>query len=270
MTENIFSVRIAVKEGPIKIKSLNGNQLNEQYTLWDNIVASEHFPANVDSAFYLLSLEKSVSIRHEVYRVESELVDAINLIAWAWPFSGGSFINLEMRKLVISPRYESNAKEIEEELLAREGFHQVESNWSATVEIIGGYCQPPLEAAIRIVNAMRRNPALHSLMKYYHQAWLEYYHRHRTERSSWFIDLYKIQDVLKEIYCMKKFKEGNALKISKVDWSFFEKTLNNNDLRHAEISGNAPSVTREDVDRLYRLARTWIQSHLIKQGLIEL
>src|SRR3972149_4254961 len=105
MTENIFSVRIAIKEGPIKIKSLNGNQLNEQYAFWDGIVASEFFPPNVDSAFYVLSLEKSVSIRSEVYIVESELVDAIKLIAWAWPFSGGSFMILEMRKIVLSTRY---------------------------------------------------------------------------------------------------------------------------------------------------------------------
>ena len=95
---------------------------------------------------------------------------------------------------------------------------------------------------------------------------MEYYSRQRTDRSSWFIHLYKIRDFLAKIDG-GEVQARSRLSISKGEWSFFGAILNNNDLRHAEISGTAPSVVRQDVDRLYRLARDWIRTHLVNQGL---
>jgi hypothetical protein len=57
------------------------------------------------------------------------------------------------------------------------------------------------------------------------------------------------------------------LSISKSNWEYFGKIINNNDLRHAEVSGTAPPVARQDVDHLYALARKWITAYLQKQGL---
>src|SRR5437763_1614402 len=77
MTEKVPPVRIVRKDGPVIIRSLNGAQVNAEYDLWNDIVASEFFPPNVDSAFYVLSLEKSVTQAAEVRVIEAELVKAL-------------------------------------------------------------------------------------------------------------------------------------------------------------------------------------------------
>jgi hypothetical protein len=266
MREKALPVRIALKDGPVIIRSLNGAHLSAKYDLWNDIVASEFFPPNVDSAFYVLSLEKSVSRASEVWIVEAELVEALELLAAAWPFSGGSFMIPETRKVAHAARYESNAKEIETELLAREGLRRVESSLTACYEIIATYRQPPLDTSARLARVMRGNPDLGRLLGYHQQAWVEYYHRQRAERSSWFIHLYGIRKVLTEIYGGEP-KARSHLDISYSDWSFYRHILDNNDLRHAEVSGTAPAVPAQDVDRLYRLARSWIQTHLLRQGI---
>jgi len=265
MTEKPLPVRIVLNEGPVIIRSLNGTRVSAEYDLWDGIVASEFFPPSVASAFYVLSLEKCVDRATEVRIVEAQLIKALELLATAWSFSGGSFMILETREVNRTSRHESNAKQVEAELLAREGLRHVERSFTTNLEVLATYLQPPLATAVHLVRAMRDNPPLGKLLGYHQRAWLEYYARQRTERSSWFIDLYKAQDVLKKIYGKNKVK--SRLGIANDDWSFFELVLNNNDLRHAEISGTAPAVGRQDVDRVYRLARTWIRTHLVSQGL---
>jgi hypothetical protein len=65
-----------------------------------------------------------------------------------------------------------------------------------------------------------------------------------------------------------KYKCENAAKaalgISKNKWKYFGKLLNENDLRHAEITGSVPSVSHEEIDKLYRLAHRWAASYLRK------
>jgi len=97
-------------------------------------------------------------------------------------------------------------------------------------------------------------------------AWVGYYRRPRSDRSSWFIDLYKVRDLLKKLYGGEPAAKAH-LGITDADWAFFGRILNNNDLRHAEITGVAPPVAQRDVDDLYRLARTWTRSHLKAVGL---
>jgi hypothetical protein len=265
MTEKALPVRIVLKEGPVIIQSLKGAGVRAEYDLWDGIVASELFPPNVDCAFYVLSLEKSVTRATEARMVEAELAHALELLATAWSFSGGSFLLLETREVNRTSRYESTGKDVETELLAREGFRHVESRLTATFEVLATYLRPPLATATHLAKAMRDNSPLRKLLGYHQRAWVEYYCRQRTERSSWFIDLYKTQDALKNIYGKRKVK--SRLGISNDDWSFFETILNNNDLRHAEIIGTAPAVARQDVDRLYGLAQAWIRTHLVSRGL---
>lgn len=266
MTENVLPVQIVLKEGPIIIRSLNGAQVNAAYDLWNNIIASEFFPPNTDSAFYILSLAKPVSQAAEVRKVEVELIKALELLATTWPFSGGSFMIPETHEVTQIPRHESNAKEIETELLAREGLRHVESSFTANYGVIATYLQPPLATASNLAKAILNDPPLGKLLEYHQRAWVEYYSRRRTDRSSWFIHLYKIRDFLAKVYG-GEVQTQSRLGISKDDWSFFGTILNNNDLRHAEISGTAPSVAHQDVDRLYRLARDWIRTHLVNQRL---
>jgi hypothetical protein len=189
-------------------------------------------------------------------------------LAAAWPFSGGGFIILETRKVPHAPRYESNAKEIETALLcqARQGFRDGAARFHLIHEDIATYRQPPLATAVRLAKVMRENPALNSLLSYHQQACVEYYHPQRAKRPSWFIDLYKVREVLKEIYAGEA-KAQSVLNISNEDWRFFGRILNNYDLRHAKVSGIAEAVLAQDVDRLYRLARSWIQTHLLSQDL---
>jgi len=267
MTEEALRLRILLEEGPVVIRSLNGAGISAEYDLWDDIVASEFFPSNADSALYVLSLIRPIAQAGEVWAAEAELVKALELLATAWPFSGGSYMILESYKVARAHRYESNAKQVEDELLAREGLRRVESNATLSFESLATYRKPPLATAAHLAKAMRGNSLLCRLLAYHQQAWVEYYHRHRAERSSWFIHLYKAREVLTEVYGDES-KARSQLNISRGEWSFFGSILNNNDLRHAEVSGTAPAVVGEDVNRLYQLLRSWIHAHLVNQGLL--
>ena len=265
MEEKTRRVRIAINEAPVIIQSLHGNQASTEYAMWDNITASEFFPPNENSACYILSLEKPVSQVSEVWEAESRLIDALGLLSVAWPFSGGGFIFLETRKVPHASSYESNAKEIEADLLrqARQGFGNVACNFSLIHEDIATYSQPPLDTAVRLAREMREDHTLNSLLNCYQQACVEYYHPQSTKRPSWFIDLYKVRENLKQIHGDAR----SALNISKRDWSFFGNILNNNNLRHASTSGMVQDVEAKDKDQLYRLARSWIQTHLLRKNL---
>jgi hypothetical protein len=259
-------VRIVLKEGPVILRSLNGAGVNMKYALWNGIVASDFFPPGVDSAFYVLSLEKMVAHSTEVEVVEAELITSLNFLALAWPFSGGSFMVPESRNEAGAPRYESNAQQVGNEQLAREGLRPVKQIATIGFETLANYLQPPLATASRLAVAMRDKPVLGKLLQYHQQAWVEYYYRSRIESPSWFIDLYKIREVLGTIYGGES-KTRNDLSISNNDWKYFGSILNNNDLRHAEVCGEVPPVKRPEVDRLYELARLWIQAHLVRAGL---
>lgn len=224
------------------------------------------YPPGVNSAFYVLSLQKEVTAPTEVQSTEDDLIRALEILATTWPFSGGSFLTLESRHIITNPRYESNAKEIEAELLARAGLHVVEQRVSVNYEVLSTYRQPPLQIASQLARSAFDDPTLGKLLEYHQQAWEEYYQRRRTDRSAWFIHLYKVRDLLGKIYRGKNATR-QTLGISDDDWSFFGGVLNNNDLRHAEVSGTAPHVLRQDVDRLYKLAQEWTVAHLRIQGL---
>jgi hypothetical protein len=56
----VSTVEIVLKEGPVLIPSLAGSGVNRTFPLWNDISASEFFPPNVQSAFYILSLQKLV------------------------------------------------------------------------------------------------------------------------------------------------------------------------------------------------------------------
>jgi hypothetical protein len=132
--------------------------------------------------------------------------------------------------------------------------------WTAT------YHNPPLQLASAIATAAISNASLRRLPAYHHAAWAGYYGRSTRDRSSWFIDLYKVRDLFVKLYRRQKVVR-ERLGISADDWSFFETTLNTNDLRHAELTGVLPTLNEQDVTRLYALARDWIKSHLRVLGL---
>ena len=68
---------------------------------------------------------------------------------------------------------------------------------------------------------------LRELLAYHQAAWVGYYCHRKSDRSSWFIDLYKVRDLLKKLY---HGEEAAKARLAIVDggWSFFGQILNNN------------------------------------------
>lgn len=260
------AVEIILKEGPVLIPSLAGSGAENTYPLWNEMSVSEFFPPHVESAFYVVSLRKLARHPDEVSGVEAELVSALRLLAMAWPFSGGSFMLVDSREVVVSIRFRSNAERVRSELLAAAGKRMVCSTATMPLVSLATYERPPLEIASVVAKAAASDYSLRKLLVYHQTAWVEYYGRARRDRSSWFIDLYKVRDFLKKLYGGEDTAKAR-LAIADGDWSFFGRILNNNDLRHAEISGVVPQIHQGDVERLYRLARTWTRAHLKAVGL---
>ncbi|MFI5247316.1 MAG: hypothetical protein ACHQWV_02045 [Nitrospirales bacterium] len=262
----VSTVEIVLKEGPVLIPSLAGSGIDRIYPLWNGMSASEFFPPNVESAFYVLSLRKPVSEPDEVSFVEDELVSTLQLLAMAWPFSGGSFMVLDSRDVVASGRFQSNVERVRSELFASGGKRMVSSSMVTSYEILATYERPPLDVATIVAKAATNDYGLRKLLVYHQAAWVGYHLRARSDRSSWFIDLYKVRDLLKKLHGGEEATKAR-LAIVDGDWSFFGRILNTNDLRHAEVTGVVPKVAQKEVDRLYRLARTWTRSHLRAVGL---
>jgi hypothetical protein len=87
--------------------------VNASYPLWDDASASEFFPPKVETANYVLTVEKRVMLASQVRSAEKDLVEALGLIAAVWSFSGGSHLLIDTHELSSIPRFESNADEVE-------------------------------------------------------------------------------------------------------------------------------------------------------------
>jgi hypothetical protein len=188
------------------------------YPLWDSIIASESFPlgAGASGANYVVQLKRRVSHASEVRHAEDELTKALQMLAAAWPFSGGSYLIVETREIVCSPHFENNANDLEREMLARAGLTKVASDarmplsWSTT------YSQAPLCTAACIAQSMHSDFPLRRLLLYHQEAVMERGH------SSWFISLYKVRDFLCKLYHGEKAAK-EALNITE-GWSDFWET----------------------------------------------
>jgi hypothetical protein len=264
-------VRLTLTLGPIC--GLGDAGIEARYPLWDSIAATESFPpgAGALGANYVASVRKGISRASEVRLVENELTEALQMLAAAWPFSGGSYLTIETREVICSPCFESNANELEREMLARSGLTKIVSpsstplGWSAT------YSQAPLSVAARIASSMHTCFQTRMLLHYHQRAVIERNHPAGPDGASWFISLYKVRDFLAAIYGNGKkasAKEArSALGIPKPQWDDFGDILNHNDLRHAEISGTAPPISATAQDKLYRTALCWVASYLRTKGL---
>jgi hypothetical protein len=260
------AVRICFTEGPIVIMhNAPATEIRRSYPLWNDVVASEFFPADASTGGnYVLTLEKSVRHSHEVRPVEEELTHAFLLIAAAWSFSGGTYMMIAPRVTISRiPSIKSNADEIERELLASDGLSPRSSDASISIDSLGSYSCPPLAYAIAIVRAMRSEYVTGQLVKYYHEAQLN---KSKLDEASWFVNLYKVRDLLKKHYRGEK-QVRKSLCIPCKEWSDFGNLLNNHDLRHAELTGKARPVSPVAVDDAYAAARRWVVAYLKTKGL---
>jgi hypothetical protein len=150
-------LRISVQDGPVVLRNAPDSGVNASYPLWDDIRASEFFPPGVESAYYVVALEKPVKHANQARLVEKELIDALLLIAAAWSFSGGSHLMIDQRELISAPRFESNAGTVEQPLISFDAF--------SPLEILSTYVQPPLAFAIPIAKVMRAKPKTRRLVQ---------------------------------------------------------------------------------------------------------
>jgi len=259
-------VCLTLTQGPIC--GLGDAGIEASYPLWNSIVAAEAFPSGAggSGANYVVRLKKEVSHASEVRRAESELSTALQMLAAAWPFSGGSYLTIETREVVCSPCFESNADDIEREMLARSGLTRTALQASLGLSWAATYSQAPLCVAARIVGLMHSDFQTRRLLHYHQRAVIERSHPTASDGASWFIGLYKVRDFIAKIYGNGKTadakKARDTLGISTAQWDYFGNILNNNDLRHAEISGIAPSISAATQGNLYRIALCWVASYL--------
>ena len=259
-------VCIALTQGPIC--GLGDAGIEASYPLWDSIVAAESFPpgAGASGANYVLSIRKGVSHASEVLHAENQLTEALQMLAAAWPFSGGSYLTIETRDVVCSPCFESNADELERELARSDPTNRI--GWGPTMplEWSATFSKAPLRGAADIARLMHCDFQTWKLLHYHQRSVIERTHSAVQDGASWFISLYKVRDFLSKIYPNDK-EVRCALGISSNEWTDFGGVVNNNDLRHAEIKGIAPSIPREVQDKLYRIALRWVASYLRTKGL---
>jgi hypothetical protein len=93
----------------------------------------------------------------------------------------------------------------------------------------------------------------------------KYYYDGIVDREKWYIHLYKVRDVLRKILGKNQWRD--VLSIEQSDLSDFEKILNNNDLRHADVSAIKVEVPEEKITIAKELARTWVEAYLLHLGL---
>lgn len=241
-------VRISFKDGPVTLENGAG-PVDRSFSLSNGIIASEFFPVTSGSANYVLSLERVVKTYQEVREAEQELTKTLLMIAAAWPFSGGSPLKIETRQQIISTRFDSNADKVEQELLKRPGLQMVTAQSTAPLELGTPYTCAPLARAVSLIEEMSKDYLSCQLLTYYQAAY--------TDQLSWFISLYKILDVLKALRC----------KLPSHELKNFKSALNNHDLRHAALNAGQPTIAAADINRLFEMARRWIDSYLRAKNL---
>lgn len=254
------AIELTLREGPVVIQGQEGVEIDAIHRLWNDIFAKEFFPPGAErGAFYAVTLTKYVNRAEQVRLVEVELSKVLLQIASAWVFSGGSHLEVETRQVITSRRVISNADAVLQRLLPRTNLTQVVADVGIPFESGTTYSRPPLPLAMEIAQLMKADFLVSRLIGYYYQAWTQ------QATSSWALNLYKVRDLLHKRYCSEA-KAQSALGIPNQQWKRFGCLLNNNDLRHAEIGGVAPSISPENIRWLYKIARSWIATYLRAKG----
>jgi hypothetical protein len=270
-----FSVRLSITDGPVKLRN-GGAGVSATFDVWDGITASEYFPTATEQAFYRLAVEKPITQPEDVPQIENELTSTLLRIAETWSFSGGSDMLIKTRGVITSSKFESNAAEVKRLLLDAQGRREIRRTIPLPLEILAKYSQAPLSVAVQIAQFAKVHFATSQLLTYYHEARVN---RGFMNEPGWFVNLYKVRDTIHKIYVEKAKKnkvtktkpyvcsELKALGVDMDEWKRFGSILNNNDFRHAEITGVSPPVPRNNVDMCYDAARKWVLLYLRSKNL---
>jgi len=253
----IHKIIFKVQQGPVRILSLDGRGTCNEFEYGNEIVIREEFPGVEGSAFYFLTLERPVTDADEISSSDEKLRGALQRLTEVWEFAGGSLLGNPQRQRLLSatlPPFETNTEEVERNILAAEGLKKVSRTATVPIAWSATYNRMPLETAIKLCRRADKDQHLRRLFQYYHWA--------RIWEERWFVDLYKVRDVLK-----RKFGNVNKVRddlgISYWQWRKFGKTLNNYDLRHAISTpdGNE-SISKAEIDACRKTARQWIELYL--------
>ena len=238
----------------------DGSAIDQHEDLWEGIGVQVRRPSTSSSASFLVELTKIASRPEEVALVEGELLEALAFLAATWSFAGGSHLSLIQGGSVMTPSFTTNSAETRKALLAEEGLVPVEASFRMNIEASAGYRTPPLRRAAVIARHCRADEVLAVLLKNYHAARDKYLHRGHSDRNSWFIDLYKVREVLKQTPIAATLRSQSS------DWQYFGEKLNRGDLRHAEVPRTTPPLATDEIDRLFSIARNWIEKYLQHVG----
>jgi hypothetical protein len=248
------------------IPSLDGAGVDAKQPLWNGITAHEYFPPIKGSALYVLTLQMPVDSVIDIPQRVKELDKAMELLALAWPFSGGSFLPVEQRVYTNPQSGDSNAAAVRAQILARDGFRDVSVSHRFPIETMATYSRPPLTAAATIARAMHARPALAELLGYHQTAWMECYFHNRGKASSWFAHLYNVRDFLQK-YFKGEDKARSALGLPSSSWQAIGKKLNNG-YRHATATGIAPELSRAEIAELFQASRKFVIAYLEYEHLL--
>ncbi len=249
-------VTLQIKEGPVQVQANDGTGVDAKYVIEDNLEAHEYYPGGVDTAYYVLTLRAVSANASDVKLQESRLIDALSRLSAVWPFAGGSFLSIEKHLSERIVQYVTNAGEVQDQHLARRGETGCVSRLSMAVELCATYSQFPLEEAVRLAGRCTADPRLGKLCGYFYLA--------RAIDSEWYIHLYKLLDILKQRYGGPK-QAVSALGLEMADWSWMERALNDNDLRHGSIKKVTKSITA-DRNRAVDLGRNLVITYMKTAG----
>jgi len=257
------NVVVSIKQGVVKVESLDTGPVTHQYDLPNGITAEEHFPATGNQGNYHLSLLKPVSEPDQVDIVEQMLIEELRGLSRVWPFAGGCLLSIEKVHREASSEFSSNAKDVKAKLLEKEDKKEVSTVHRFVISVSGTYKRLPLKHAIEIRDACLTDIFLEMLLDYYYMA--------RTEQGTWYVDFYKVREVLKKLL-KEQGLDKKEIGITKSDWETFGEILNNHDLRHAPVKCSLSDplsrpASRAEKVTISQLSRKWIRAYLDHEGI---
>ncbi|MBT1074925.1 hypothetical protein [Geobacter grbiciae] len=254
-------VEVSINNEHVSAPFLEGKGLHNEFELWGKIICVEEFPPTMATGDYFLRFRKEVSDYTEVDEIERELTEALIIICKVWIFAGGLRLLFEKKETTNKKLFCSNAQQVKQELLERQGLRYVSINHSTSCLVIHEYKFAPLEQAIEIAKRYSYDKTLKLLINYYYSS--------LNDGNKWFVELYKIKEVLAQHFG----SERNAMKrlaISNNDWKYFTGYINNNNLRHFDKSLKQNTnkyhhnkIPQQDISRLNLLAKNWVQSYIV-------
>lgn len=153
----------------------------------------------------------------------------------------------------------SNAKEVERELLRAQGKNGWPHSFTFSWDLAGTYRCMPLKPARRLCLEVASNDDLKKMLRYYHSG--------VTDQEKWFIDLYKVREVLEGVFG-RALDVRSTLKIEKKEWNEFGDILNDRyDLRHVKMDASPVEVPKQEKVKTIQMAREWITKYLRYLGM---